>query len=232
MKSVRLPILALVASAVMLFQSAVFAVEHENPGVIELHTSAEASKVDQLHARSYDKVTPHGVDGMKSVSLEPGQFLPVLDILAGGEIAISDDNIVKRPWSSKSFESKGKVQLVLYVAANRGAVRQNKPLTDTLSEKQFSSEQLGTTVIVQMVDTMRFLKGVVVKNVAKNKVKHQTIDFVVDDNGVGLQRWGMKHKSNAVIVLDASGKVLFAKDGPLSVIEIERTIKLIEEQMS
>ena len=232
MKSVRLPFLALIASAVMLFQTAVFAVEHQNPGVIELHTSVEASKADQLYAGSDDEVTSHGVDRMKSVSLEPGQSLPALDIHVGGEISISDDNIVKRPWSSKSLESKGKVQLVQYVAANRGAVRQNKPFTDTLIEKQFSSEQLSTTVIVQMADTMRFVKGFVVKKLTKNKVKHQTIDFVVDDNGVGLQRWGMKHKSNAIIVLDASGKVLFAKDGPLSVIEIESTIKLIGEQMS
>jgi len=232
MRSVRLPILALIASAVMSFQSAVFAVGHQNPEVIELYTSAKVSKADQVYVGSDEKVAPHGVDGMKSVSLERGQSLPVLDIHVGGEISISDDNIVKKPWSSKSFESKGKVQLVQYVAANRGAARQNKPFTDTLIEKQFTSEQLSTTVIVQMADTMRFVKGIVVKKLAKNKVKHQTIDFVVDDSGVGLQRWGMKHKSNAIIVLDAGGKVLFAKDGPLSEIEIESTIKLIEKQMS
>jgi YtfJ family uncharacterized protein len=232
MKSVRLPFLALMASAAMLFQSTVFAVEHQNPEVIELHTSVEVSKAGQLYAGSDDKVAPHRVDGMKSVSLEPGQSLPVLDIHVGGEISISDDSIVKRPWSSKSFESKGKVQFVQYVAANGRAARQNKPFTDTLIEKQFSSEQLSTTVIVQMADTMRFVKGIVVKKLAKNKVKHQSIDFVVDDKGVGLQRWGMKHKSNAIIVLDAGGKVLFAKDGPLSEIEIESTIKLIEKQMS
>jgi YtfJ family uncharacterized protein len=231
MKSVHLPFLALIAFAVMLFQSTVFAGEHQNPEVIELHTSVEVSKTDQLYAGPDDKVAPQGVDGIKSVSVEPGQSLPVLDIHVGGEISISDDNIVKRPWSSKSFESKGKVQLVQYVAANRGAARQNKLFNDTLIEKHFSSEQLSTTVIVQMADTMRFIKGIVVKKLAKNKVKHQTIDFVVDDNGVGLQSWGMKHKSSAIIVLDAGGKVLFAKDGPLSEIEIESTIKLIEKQM-
>ena len=232
MRSVRLPILALIASAVMSFQSAVFAVGHQNPEVIELYTSAKVSKADQVYVGSDEKVAPHGVDGMKSVSLERGQSLPVLDIHVGGEISISDDNIVKKPWSSKSFESKGKVQLVQYVAASPGAARQNKPFNDTLIEKQFSSEQLSTTVIVHTADTMAFVKGIVTKKLAKNKVKHQTIDFVVDDNGVGLQRWGMKHKSNAVIVLDAGGKVLFAKDGPLSEIEIESTIKLIEKQMS
>jgi YtfJ family uncharacterized protein len=232
MKSVRLPFLGLIASAVMLFQSAVFAVEHQSPEVIELHTSVEVSKADQVYAGSDDKVAPHGVDGIKSGSLEPGQSLPFLDIHEGGEISVSDDNIVKKPWSSKSFESKGKVQLVQYVAANWGAARQNKPFNDTLIEKHFSSEQLSTTVIVQMADTMRFIKGIVVKKLAKNKVKHQTIDFIVDDNGVGLQRWGIKHKSNAIIVLDAGGKVLFAKDGPLSEIEIESTIKLIEKQIS
>ena len=179
MKSVRLPFLALIASAVMSFQSAVFAVGHQNPEVIELHTSVEVSKADQLYVGSDEKVAPHVVDGVKSVSLEPGQSLPVLDIHVGGEISISDDNIVKKPWSSKSFESKGKVQLVQYVAVNRGAARQNKPFTDTLIEKQFTSEQLSTTVIVQMADTMRFVK-----------------------------------------------------DGPLSEIEIESTITLIEKRMS
>ena len=56
------------------------------------------------------------------------------------------------------------------------------------------------------------------------------IDIVIDDNGVGLQRWGMKPKSSAIIVLDAEGKVLYAKDGPLSEIEVEHTIGLIESQ--
>jgi len=232
MESVRLSFLALITSAAMLFQSVVFAVEHQNPEVIEVHRNVEASKADQFYAGSDDKVAPHGVDGMRGVFLEPGQSLPALVINVGGEISISDDSIVKSPWSSKSLESKGKVQFVQYVAANRGAARLNKPFTDILIEKQFSSEQLSTTVIVQMADTIGFVKGIVVNKLAKNKVKHQTVEFVVDDDGVGLQRWGMKHKSSAIIVLDANGKVLFAKDGPLSEIEIESTIKLIEKQIS
>jgi len=203
MKSAHLPSLALVASAAMLFQSAVFAVEHHDPGAIELHTG-----------------------------LETGQSLPVLEIQAGGEIHVSDNNIIKRPWSSKCFDGKGKVQVVQYVSANFGAARQNKPFTDSLIEKRFTSEQLSTTVIVNMADTMALAKGLVVKKVAKNKARHQTIEFVIDDDGVGLQRWGMKNKSFAVIVLDANGRVLFAKDGPLSELEIESTIKLIESQMS
>jgi len=164
-------------------------------------------------------------------SLKPGQSLPVLEIDEGGEISVSENTIVEKPWSSKSFESKGKVQVVQYVAANRGATRQNKPFTDALLEKQISSEKLDATVIVHMADTMAFAKGYVVNKLAKNKIKHQAVNFIIDDNGVGLQRWSMKHKSFAIIVLDASGKVLFAKDGPLSEIEIMSTIKLIESQI-
>ena len=168
----------------------------------------------------------------KGISLESGQTPPVLEIHVGGEISVNDKNIIKTPWSSKSFESKGKVQLVQYVAANRRASRQNKPFNDALIEKKFSSEQLSTTVIVQMADTLGLVKGIVVNQVAKNKARHETINFVLDENGVGLQRWGMKNKSYAIIVLDASGKVLFVKDGPLSEIEIESTIELIENQMT
>jgi YtfJ family uncharacterized protein len=223
MKSTRMPSLALVASVALLFQSAVLAVEH---------TGVQVSKADQLLPELDGKDGSHRFDGKTDVSLQPGQSLPVLEIQAGGEISVSDNSVVKTPWSSKSFESKGKVQLVQYIAANRGAARQNKPFTDSLIEKRFTSEQLSTTVIVHMADTMSLVKGIVVNKIAKNKVKHQTINFVIDDNGVGLQRWGMKNKSYAIIVLDAGGKVLFAKDGPLSEVEIKSTIDLIEKQMS
>jgi YtfJ family uncharacterized protein len=202
MKSVRWPSLALAASAAMLFQSSVFAVEQPETGFVGTHPG-----------------------------LMPGQSLPVLDIQVGGEIHISDRDIIKRPWNSTSFDSKGKVQLVQYVAANFGVRGQNKTFTDTLVKKRFTSEQLSTTVIVNMADTMELAKGMVMKKVAKNKAKHQTNDFIIDDNGVGLQSWGMKNKSYAIIVLDADGKILFAKDGPLSEIEIESAIELIEKQM-
>ena len=164
-------------------------------------------------------------------AVEPGQSLPVLDIQAGGEISVSDNNIVKTPWSSKSFEGNGKVQLVQYLAADKGAVRQNKAFTDTLLHKNFSSEKLDTTIIVHLADTMAIAKGFVENKVAKNKVKHQAVSFVMDDDGLGLRAWGMKNKSFAIIVLDANGKVLFAKDGPLSETEITSTIRLIEKHM-
>ena len=165
-------------------------------------------------------------------SLAPGHSLPLLDIEAGGEIFVNDDKVVKVPWSSTSFDQNNKVQLVQYIAANRGAIKQNKPFTDALIKKRFSSKDLNTTIIVQMADTMSFLKGIVTNRMAKSKLKHETINFVIDDQGVGLQRWGMKPKSCAVIILDASGKVLFAKEGPLSDVEIENTLRLIEQQMT
>jgi len=203
MKSTRLPYLARVAIVAILFQSAVFAVE---PPI-------------------------SGLDGKQGSSLETGRSLPLLDIREGGEIYIGENSIVEKPWSSKSFDSKGRVQFVQYVAANRDAVSQNKMFTDALLKKQYSSQELETTIIVHMADTMSLAKGFIVNRMAKNKAMHQSINFVIDDEGVGLERWGMKNKSCAVIVLDASGKVLFAKDGPLSETEVENTIKLIDQHM-
>ena len=202
MKLTRLSYFAHVVIVAMLFQTAAFATQR--PGA--------------------------GMNIKEDCLLETGQSLPVLDILTGGEISVSDNSVTETPWSSRSLESKGKVQLVQYLAASFGAVRQNKPFTDALIEKRYSSEQLDTTIIVHMEDTMSFAKGFVVDRMVKNKVKHQSINFVIDHNGVGLQRWGMKNKSFAVIVLDASGKVLFAKDGPLSDSEVESTIRLIDQQ--
>lgn len=203
MKSTRLPYLARVAIVTILFQSAVFAVEQPTAGL----------------------------NGKVGHSLETGQSLPLLDIWEGGEIYIGGNTIVEKPWSSKSFDSKGRIQFVQYVAANRNAVGQNKMFTDALIEKHYSPKELETTIIVHMADTISLAKGFVVSKMAKNKARHQAINFVIDDEGVGLERWGMKNKSSAVIVLDASGKVLFAKDGPLSETEVESTIKLIDKHM-
>jgi len=232
MKSTCLTSLLQITLFTILLQSAVLAAEHPDPEIIEMHTSSKFSKTEPLHPGFNGKDESQGFDGQEFISLEPGQSLPILDIQVGGEIDVSGNKVVKKPWSSKSFESKGKVQLVQYMAANHGAARQNKSFNDSLIEKRFTSEKLDTTVIVNLADTVAFLQGFVVKKIAKNKKKYQTINFVVDDNGLGLERWGMKNKSCAIIILDANGKVLFAKDGPLSEIEIENAIKLIEEQIS
>jgi YtfJ family uncharacterized protein len=231
MRFTCLPSIILAASLALLLQSAAFANERRNTGVMELEMDGDASKFSQHHPESEGKNSYTGAGGKADGSLKQGQALPVLDIEAGGEISVSEDKIVQKPWSSKSFESKGKVHVVQYVAASRSAVRQNKPFTDALLEKQISSEKLDATIIVNMADTMAFAKGYVANKLAKNKIKRQAVNFVIDDNGVGLQRWGMKHESFAIIVLDASGKVLFAKDGPLSENEIEYAIKLIENQI-
>lgn len=223
MKSAFLPSLALVASIALLAQPAALAVEH---------TGVELSKEAQHYLGLDNSGGFQAIEKMLDGSLEHGQSLPFLDIQVGGEIFVSNDDVVKKPWNSKSFETGGKVQIVQYIAAVPGVRRQNKAFNDQLIEKKFSSKHLETTVIVHFADTISLLQGVVVNRVAKNKVKHETINFVIDDNGVGLQRWGMKNRSSAIIVLDASGKILFAKDGPLSENEIESTIALIENQMS
>ena len=222
MKTNHLTNLVAVTLVAMLIQSTVFADEYI--GTAESRAERESRVLDRNDAFLES-------DAVKGISFKPGQALPHLDIQEGGEFYIGENEIVKRPWSSKCFEEKGKVQVVQYVADNRGATRQNKLFNDTLINRHFSSEQLDTTVIVHMADTMGFVQGFVVKKIAKNKEKYKTINFVVDDHGEGLQRWGMKHKSSAIIVLDAEGKVLFAKDGPLSESEVESTIGLIESQM-
>ncbi len=170
--------------------------------------------------------------GQENCTLEPGQSLPVLDIREGGEISVTDNGIVRKPWNSKSLERKGKVQVVQYVAANRSAVRQSKPFARAFLEKRFSPEKLDATVIVNTADTIVFTKLYVANKLAKNKAKRQEVSFVIDDNGMGLQRWGMKQESFAIIVLDSRGKVLFARDGPLTENEIEIAIRLIENQFS
>jgi len=169
---------------------------------------------------------------MNEGAVATGKTLPILDINHGGEISVFRDDIIKRPWSSKCLQEKGKVQVIQYVAASHKAIKQNKPFTQSLLKKQFSPEQLDTTIIVHMADTVSFAEGIVTRKLADKKETHDHVSFVLDHHGIGIERWGMKHKSFAVIILDAEGRVLFAKDGPLSEYEIESTLALIEKQMS
>lgn len=164
-------------------------------------------------------------------SLGTGQPLPYLDIEAGGEISVRNNKISVSPWNSKSFEATGKVQIVHYVAANRSVARQNKPFSRAVDEKLFSNQKMDKTVIVHMADTLSLARALVVNTLADRKSIHNEVNFIIDDNGLGLERWGMKRGSYAIIILDGSGNLLFAKDGPLSEAEIEHTIKLIERQM-
>ena len=164
-------------------------------------------------------------------SVDPVQRLPDLDISAGGEISVSDNDVSMKPWSSKSFESTGKVQVVHYVAATRSAARQNKAFGEAVKERQFSAEKLDNTIIVNTANTMFLARGIIVDKLANRKSRRQEVNFVIDNDGVGQQRWGTKHDSYAIFILDGSGNVLFAKDGPLSETEIEQTIELIERQI-
>jgi YtfJ family uncharacterized protein len=164
-------------------------------------------------------------------SLGAGLPLPYLDIESGGEISVRNNDISVSPWNSKSFETTGKVHVVHYVAANRKVARQNKPFSEAIDERKFSTEKLGKTVIVHMADTLSIARALVVNTLADRKSTQHETNFVIDDKGLGLERWGVKRGSYAIIVLNAHGNLLFAKDGPLSEIEIETTIKLIEQQM-
>jgi len=229
MKSAFLLSFTLIAFSTLAFKSVAIAAGNANSDSLKAQGISNSDSGSQMHA-GRDGLS--GLDGEKSIFPEVGQSLPILDIQSGGELSVSNSTIVRKPWSSKTFETAGKVQLVQYVAANLGVGRQNKRFNDTLAKKQFSSEMLSTTVILNMVDTASFARGMVAKKVAKKKVQHQTINFVIDDDGMGLQHWGMKHYSYAIIILDANGKVLFAKDGPLTEDEVESTILLIESQLS
>jgi len=169
-------------------------------------------------------------------ALDVGKTLPVIDITAGGMLANASKQDTKyttqRAWSSKSLEGRGKLQIVQYLAANLGVDRQNKPFTDALYQKNFSTDKQDTTVILHLADTIPFARDIVRNLIAKNKAKHQEVDFVIDEAAVGLQSWGMKHNSFAVIILDEQGKILFAKDGPLDSTEVSQVIQLIEKHVS
>ena len=75
MKLTRLSYFAYVVTVAMLFQPVVFAAQQTGAGM---------------------NIKEGGL-------LETGQSLPLLDILSGGEISVSDSSFTETPWSSRSL---------------------------------------------------------------------------------------------------------------------------------
>ncbi|MGL6294915.1 MAG: YtfJ family protein, partial [Plesiomonas sp.] len=64
-----------------------------------------------------------------------------------------------------------------------------------------------------------------------SKLEFPWSQFIYDANGVVQQAWQLKPESSAIIVLNAQGKVLFAKEGALTAGEISQAMGLIQAEL-
>lgn len=159
-------------------------------------------------------------------AVEPGETLPPLTVKSRGEIHLTGKDASYTPWSTTQIEAKPHV--VLHIAGTMKASKLNEPFQDALNASDLDQSRYGVVSIVDLKQALWGTRGIVNSELVKNKQEHMGSSIVVDKEGLGLESWGLKKKSYAVIILDSSGEIEYIKDGKLTDEEISNTIELLE----
>ena len=161
-------------------------------------------------------------------SIQVGQPLPDLTITDRGELMFAEEEFSFQPWQVPG--NLGKVHVLQYMAATMKARSQSKPFTDAL-EQQIPFGSYHVTTVINLDDALFGTGGFVIGEVKSSKKQYPMSTIVVDEDGTGLEAWQLNRKSSAIVVVDASGTVLYLKQGAMTEQEIESTLQLIRTQL-
>lgn len=191
-------------------------------------------------------VAPFTVNTAFAEGIVVGQKLPSVTIENKGQMVVEsvvvDDIMVLKDGTGISYETfnsddlTGKIRTVYYMAARTGIEDINQPFIDGLIAAklpEFTPDgSYKTTTILNTDDAMWGTSGIATGRLEDSQRKTAYAFFVVDAEGLGLKKWGLKAKGTAIIVLDRDGKVLYFKDGKMSADEISSTVALIEKHLA
>lgn len=155
--------------------------------------------------------------------------LPSLTIQKDGECVLEGDDTAFVPWSTDKLA--GKVQVIEYLAARAGIDQYHADFFKALKAAGLSEDVVPVTTIVNADDALWGTSGLVVGEIEKNKRQNPKAILVVDAEGLGQQKWDLQKKTAALVVVDASGKVLYFDEGEMPAEEVSRAVDLISAQL-
>ena len=131
-----------------------------------------------------------------------------------------------KPWSSE--ELQGKVYVLFYVDPDEKDT--NNDASEALDREKFSSDKFQSVGIINMAAT--WLPNFAISSAIKDKQKRypKTI-YVRDYKRVLVNGWKIADGSSNVLAFDKKGKLIFRKDGKLTVEEIQTLIKVIHDHL-
>lgn len=161
---------------------------------------------------------------------EVGSSLPPLEVADRGELVISgDDAFDFVPWHSDKRPQA--VHVVQYFGATLSDRDIFEPFTDLLQEN-FEDGVVHVTTILNLDAAMWGTKGMVIKELKKNKKKHPGATMVADADAAGTKAWELGKNGTALMIIDAQGTVLFFNQGALDETQLAPTIELIRENLA
>jgi len=130
------------------------------------------------------------------------------------------------PWSSTELE--GKVYVLFYVDPDEKDT--NNEASDALDREKFPDDKFQSVGIVNMAAT--WLPNFLISSGIKDKQKRypRTI-YVRDYKKVLVTAWKIADDSSDVLAFDKNGRLIFRKDGKLTVEEIRRLIQVIRDHL-
>ncbi|RKF15867.1 YtfJ family protein [Alginatibacterium sediminis] len=164
-----------------------------------------------------------------ALAITTGAKLPTIQVNSSGFITVVNDEIQYQAWDSNSLN--GKVYLIQAMAGRTSAKEINAPMIEAVKQAKLSSDQYQTVTIVNTSDAVFGTSGFVKSKLKNNAKDFPNAAFIQDDKGQVTKKWKLAKKSNAIILLDKQGNVLFAKDGALNAQEIEEVMSLIKSNI-
>ena len=157
-----------------------------------------------------------------------GGTLPPLSIDDRGEIQLKGDDFEYTPWASTALA--GAVQVVQYFGATMGDSKKFEAFTDRI-EEAVGEGGVQVTTIINMDAALWGTGGMVKSELKKNKQAHPEAIIVLDEEGVGVEAWGLGKEGSALIILDEQGKIVLLKQDKLSDEETEQSLEVLKQTL-
>lgn len=176
-------------------------------------------------------VIASGASTAWSLCLSENQVLPTVTLGGegddhSGQIVYDkqDKQLVYLPWSSASLT--GKTFVLYYLAARKGSDDINKAFITALDKLPPQSHQL--VVMLNIDDVFTGGKYLARKTFESNAKEHgNEVVFILDGSSFIQQQWCIHEKSSTIILVNAKGDVVRAKDGALTEAEIQDYLEQI-----
>lgn len=130
-------------------------------------------------------------------------------------------------WDSSTI--KGKVCILFYVDPDESDT--NEHVAAAIAAQKFSRAKFQSVAIINMAATWLPNFAINSKLEAKQK-KYPKAMYVTDVDKLLVNKWRQADDSSNSTAFDASGKVIFSKDGKLSDADVARLIGLITEEIN
>jgi YtfJ family uncharacterized protein len=156
-----------------------------------------------------------------------GQRVPPVGIADRGEVIQQQEESRYQPWNSARLT--GKVRVMLHIAGRLSAKDKNIALTEAINRAALPPDRYQTTTIINTDDAIPGSALFVRHSIEASKKALPESQFIIDSRGAAKRAWQLEDGGSAVVVLDSTGAVRFARDGALTSAEVQQVMALLHQ---